>query len=175
MNTLEKVLGYLRNKCERVFLDLEKEYGQEKLLKYLSDDPLKEAQESNEPDSTADELIFLAYTSIDNLEEKNAIEPRVNFFLDIFKNILDTLRSNSKLLEFYNDTARKLFAFCKKYNCKSEYRKISETLHSHFNQIIKLDKSPEANSKIPYPIKLEEDSQVAQVLKIRKEQLEVAL
>ena len=38
MNLLEKVLTYLRNKCERVFLDLEKKFGAKKLMKYISDD-----------------------------------------------------------------------------------------------------------------------------------------
>ena len=95
---------------------------------------------------------------MDYLEEKNKILPRANFYLETCKNILDTLRSNSKLLEFYNDTARKIFGFCEKYKNKKEYRRISETLHSHFNQIIKYDKSVmEQNSKIPYPIKLDEE------------------
>mgnify|MGYP006095957463 CR=1 FL=1 len=143
MNLLEKVLSYLRNKCEKVFNDLEKEYGQEKLMQFLSDDHVQAATPAvSEQEATSDELIFLAYTSLDELEEKHAVQPRASFFLDICKNILDTLRSNSKLLEFYNDTARKIFAFCKKYKSKREYRRISETLHSHFNQILKLDKEP---------------------------------
>jgi len=176
MNLLEKVLSYLRNKCEKVFNNLEKEYGQEKLMQFLSDDHVQEATPAvSEQEATSDELIFLAYTSLDELEEKHAVQPRASFFLDICKNILDTLRSNSKLLEFYNDTARKIFVFCKKYKCKREYRRISETLHSHFHQILKLDKAPDQNSKIPYPIKLDEEEQVTQVLKLRKEQLELAL
>ena len=174
MNLLEKVLTYLRNKCEKVFNDLEKEYGQQKLKQFLSDDQ-EEVQTVNEFEATSDELLFLAYTSLDELNEKHSIQPRASFFLDICKNILDTLRSNSKLLEFYNDTARKIFTFCKKYKNKREYRRISETLHSHFNQIIKLDKEPEANSKIPYPIKLDEDDQITKVLILRKEQLDLAL
>jgi hypothetical protein len=68
-----------------------------------------------------------------------------------------------------------MFAFCKKYKCKREYRRVSETLHSHFNQIIKMDKAPEQNNKIPHPIKLDEDDQLTMVLKLRKEQLELAL
>jgi len=48
MNLLEKVLTYLRNKCEKVFLDLEKEYGSERLMKYLSDDTSIETVEFNE-------------------------------------------------------------------------------------------------------------------------------
>lgn len=68
-----------------------------------------------------------------------------------------------------------MFEFCKKYKCKREYRRVSETLHSHFNQIIKNDKQPDLNSKIPHPIKLDEDDQLTMVLKLRKEQLELAL
>jgi len=144
MNLLEKVLTYLRTKCEKVFLDLEKEYGQNSLMKFLSDTyEQAEGQIVHEQDASSDELIFLAYTSLDYLEEKHRVQPRAAFFLDICKNILDTLRSNSKLLEFYNDTARKIFSFCKRYRCRREYRRISETLHSHFNQILKLDKAPE--------------------------------
>jgi hypothetical protein len=143
-NLLEKVLTYLRNKSEKVFIALEKEYGVEKLMGYLSDAPEElDSTVINEQDATPDDLLFLAYTNLDYLEEKHAIQPRAFFFLDICKNILDTLRSNSKLLEFYNETARKVFAFCKKYKCKREFRRVSETLHSHFNQIIKLDKSNE--------------------------------
>jgi len=38
-----------------------------------------------------------------------------------------------------------------------------------------MDKAPEQNSKIPHPIKLDEDDQLFNVLKLRKEQLELAL
>ena len=157
-NLLEKVLTYLRNKSEKTFLELEKDQGQEKLMKILSDDP-QEADENqiNELDATPEDLILIAYTGLDHLEEKQRIQPKATFFLDICKSILDTLRSNSKLLVFYNATASKMFDFCKKYKCKREYRRVSETLHSHFNQIIKNDKQPDLNSKIPHPIKLDED------------------
>lgn len=175
MNLLTQVITYLRNKAQKVFTDIEKEFGQEKLIKYLSDDSNVETLQLNDQDSTADELIFLAYTGIETLSEKNRILPRVNFFLEISKTILDTLRSNSRLLEFYNDTARLVFNFCKKYKSSKEFKVVSETLHSHFNQIIKLDKSGEQNSKIPFPIKLEEPEQVTKVLQIRKEQLDIAI
>jgi hypothetical protein len=161
-NLLEKVLSYLRNKSEKVFIELEKQYGTERLMAYLSDAPEElDSTVINEQDATPDELIILAYTNLDYLEEKQTLQPRAFFFLDICKNILDTLRSNSKLLEFYNDTARKVFAFCKKYKCKREFRRVSETLHSHFNQIIKMDKQSEQNSKIPHPINLDEEDQIA--------------
>jgi len=75
----------------------------------------------------------MAYTNLDAIVEKSKVMPRINFFIDTFKSILDTLRTNSKLLDFYNETARIVFRFCRKYRNKREYKKISETLHSHFN------------------------------------------
>jgi len=99
----------------------------------------------------------MAYANLDALELKSNIMPRINFFTETSKNILDTLRSNSRLLGFYNDTARKVFKFCQKYNNKREFKKVSETLHSHFNQILKYDKLNESSGRIPYPIKLDED------------------
>ena len=38
MNLLTKVLLYLRNKCEKVYLAVEKEVGEQKLLSYLSEE-----------------------------------------------------------------------------------------------------------------------------------------
>jgi hypothetical protein len=115
MNLLTSVITYLRTKCIKIFTDLEKEYKHDQLMKYLSDNGSVDPLELNDHHSTSDELIFLAYTGIDSLAEKNKILPRVNFFLDISKNILDTLRSNSKLLDFYNETTRIIFNYCKKY------------------------------------------------------------
>ena len=79
--------------------------------------------------------------------------------MEVCKIILDVLRQNSKMLDFYNTTAYKCFDFCKKFQCKREYKKVSETLHFHFNQILKQSKHPEllAQSKIPFPVKLEEE------------------
>jgi hypothetical protein len=121
----------------------------------------------------SEDLLFLAYTDIKAVEEKQLVMPRIQFFLEIMKTLLDTLRSNSRFLEFYHDTARKIFEFCREFKSKKEYRKVSDTLHSHFNQILKYDRTPD--NKIPNPIKLDEDEQITWVLKLRKEQLELAL
>jgi len=116
MPLLEKILNLLRNKAEKVYKKLEQEFGQEELRKYISDEQEDaDGPSINEQDCSPEDLIFLAYTSLDHIEKKQAIQPRATFFLDTCKNILDTLRSNSKLLDFYNDTAQKIFDFCKKY------------------------------------------------------------
>lgn len=63
------------------------------------------------------------------------------------------------MLDFYNSTAQRVFDFCNKYNYRIEYNRVSETLHSHFNQILKFQKNPELliQSKIPFPVRLEEE------------------
>lgn len=136
---MEKVLEHLRVKAEREYEKLEKEFSVQKLKEYFSDENTSEKRLDLES-AQAEDLMMMAYTQIDAIEEKQAIMPRALFFLETCKIILDTLRSNSKLLEFYNDTARKVFNFCRKYNARKEFRKISETLHNHFNQIVKHDK-----------------------------------
>ena len=73
MNLLEKVLTYLRNKSERVFLDLEREYTHEKLVSLLSDEVAETPVEAPDQISSSDELIFLAYTSLDKLQEKHSV------------------------------------------------------------------------------------------------------
>lgn len=79
------------------------------------------------------------------------------------------------MLDFYNNTAQKCFEFCSKYNYKQEYQKVSETLHSHFNQILKQSKNPEVQSKIPFPVKLDEEDALQKVLELRYQQLKIAL
>jgi translation initiation factor 3 subunit A len=103
--------------------------------------------------------------------------PHVNFFIEVCKIILDTLRQNSKLLEFYNQTAIRCFEFCAKYSYKSEYQKVSDTLHSHFNQVVKQAKHPDPQqlAKIPFPIKLDEEDTLQKLLELRYEQLRIAL
>ena len=81
------------------------------------------------------------------------------------------------MLDFYNQTAQRVFDFCSKYGYKAEYQKVSETLHSHFAQIIKLSKHPElfTQSKIPFPVRLDEEDALQKVLELRYHQLKIAL
>ena len=73
--------------------------------------------------------------------------------------------------------ATNLFAFCHKFRCQREYRKLADTLHNHFQQLVKAKKNPEqyANSKIPYPVKLDDPECQKFLLELRKTQMEYAL
>lgn len=53
-------------------------------------------------DATADDLILLANCDIELIVERNEHLPRITFFVETYKIILETLRQNSRLLELYN-------------------------------------------------------------------------
>lgn len=72
-NLLEKVLLYLRNKSEREYEKLERDYSVEQLNRFLSDDQGANAEPVDAPELEAgtgspEDLMFIAYTSIDALE-----------------------------------------------------------------------------------------------------------
>ena len=121
--------------------------------------------------------MLLANVDVEDLIERNALLPRIHFFIETYKIILDTLRQNSRLIELYNQSANRLFMFCYKYKCLKEYRKVSETLHVHFAYILKAAKQPDLyqNSKIPYPVTLEDEESTTKLLDLRHTQLEYAL
>lgn len=96
--------------------------------------------------------------------------PKINFYTEVCKTILDTLRQNAKLLDLYNSTAIKLFEMCCRYQSKKEFKKVSETLHAHFNQILKQAKNPDfyKKSNIPHPVTLDEkDGCIIKLLELR--------
>jgi translation initiation factor 3 subunit A len=119
----------------------------------------------------------LANSQYDAIEARHPLMARVSFFIDVCKIILDTLRQNAKTLDFYNATAQRVFDFCQKYNYRFEYNRVSETLHSHFNQVLKFQKQPEllVQSKIPFPVRLDEEDALQKLLELRYHQLKIAL
>lgn len=128
-------------------------------------------------DATPEELLLLANCELEDIIDKNRLIPKIDFHTAVAKIILDTLRQNSKLLHLYNHVATKLFEFCLKFNSQREYRRLAETLFSHYQQLVKAKKSPEqyANTKIPYPVKLDDPECQKYLLELRKTQIEYAL
>ena len=178
MSLLENVLKTLKAKTEDIIKKVEEVEGEDKLRQMLSEDSAQNLTFlSGDGDINPDDLILMANCQYSEVEEKNRLMPNITFFIEVCKIILDTLRQNSKMLDFYNLTAQRCFEFCAKYNYKSEYQKVSETLHSHFNQIIKQSKHPELllQSKIPFPVKLDEEDALQKVLELRYQQLKIAL
>jgi len=169
MNLLEHIVTYLRTETEKLITALEEKKGVEKIKEILA------RNVENVVDESPEDLLILANCEFDTMKEREEVFPKVTFLIEVYKIILDSLRQNSKLIDFYNDTAKRGFEFCRKYACKQEFRYLSETLHSHFNQIIDVAKNREKALKIPFPVRLEEDETLKKVFFIRTEQLRMAL
>lgn len=184
MESLKSVLKRLKDRAEEIIKATEEETeGEATLRKLLSggdtqaDSAVSAFLSADTAELNPEELILLANCNFEQVEAQQSLMNRVLYFIDVCKIILDTLRMNAKMLDFYNLTAQRVFDFCSKYNYKVEYTRVSETLHSHFNQILKLAKHPEllVQSKIPFPVRLDEDDSLQKVLDLRYHQLKIAL
>jgi hypothetical protein len=120
-------------------------------------------------------MMLLANCDIDDLLEKDRLLPKITFFMETYRIIMDTLRQNNRLMDLYNLSGTRLLDFCCKYKCKKEFLKASKTLHDHFQYILKAAKAPEHMGKIPYPVTLKDDECVSKLLDMRQTQLEYAL
>ena len=70
------------------------------------------------------------------VEGKEVFIPALNFLWEVYKIILDIVRSNQLMLIVYNETAKKAFEFCLRYNRKKDFSKITDILYNHLNSII---------------------------------------
>jgi len=186
MELLKNVLKRLKDRTEEIIKAAEEdtEGGETRirdLINGVESEPHTQAVASfltgDTNELNPDELMVLANCQYEAIEQRQPLMSRVSFFIDVYKIILDTLRQNAKMLDFYNATAQRVFDFCHKYNYKLEYGRVSETLHSHFNQILKFQKHPELliQSKIPFPVRLDEEDALQKLLELRYHQLKIAL
>ena len=97
MNLLESVFNYLIKKINQLVKSVENEHGTEKLI-YLLSESEKTGQQADsvahiqENDATPEELILLANCDIEEITEKLDIVPKINFYTEVSKIILDPLR-----------------------------------------------------------------------------------
>lgn len=179
MPLLESVFKYLIKENNKILVETEKKEGCDRISALLTDQSSNDNQNIEQAifhagEATPEQMILLANCDIDNLVEKNRLLPKITFFLEAYKIIMDTLRQNNRLMDLYNQSAYKLLDFTHKYKCKKEFLKGSKILHDHFQYILKAAKMPEHN-KIPYPVTLKDDECTSKLLDMRQIQLEYAL
>ncbi len=176
---LESVFKYLIKENNKILTDTERKEGAERISALLTDESSLDNQNIEQAifhsgEATPEQMMILANCDIDDLLEKNRLLPRVTFFMETYKIIMDTLRQNNRLLDLYNQAATKLLDFTHKYHCRKEFLKASKILHDHFTYIVKAAKNFEQN-KIPYPVTLKDDECTSKLLDMRQIQLEYAL
>jgi translation initiation factor 3 subunit A len=94
------------------------------LLSMISFDPMV----SNKPPATAAAASTSASTS-------QILLPSLKFLWEIYRAILDILRSNSKLEHVYHITAQSALKFCQTYHRKMEFRHLCDMLRTHLGNL----------------------------------------
>lgn len=82
--------------------------------------------------------------------DRTILLPWVKFLWESYCQCLELLRVNSHCENLYHDIARMAFQFCLKYNRKMEFRKLSEKLRKHLDDITKVS-AQSANVSITKP------------------------
>jgi hypothetical protein len=104
---LENVLKHLRQKTEQIMVDLKKELGVEKISELLNEQILTSADSDQNAhqfdlEINPEDLTLVAFVDLNEVENKHKLMPKINFYMDVNRIILDSLRQNSKMLDFYN-------------------------------------------------------------------------
>lgn len=156
--SLEKVIRYLLEKAE----------DQCSRAKAAVDAAATAAQEAPTPLSVLDDegddgdggdggigpqALLLSSMSTDPAKSQRdslMLLPSLKFLWEIYRAVLDILRSNSKLEHVYHSTAQSAFRFCGEYSRRIEFRRLCELLRMHLGNLQKYgdDVSGKQNSKV---------------------------
>jgi hypothetical protein len=156
--SLEKVIRYLLERAE----------DQCSRAKAAADAAATAASETPAPLSVLDEAadeegegeggigpqaILLSSMSTDpakNQRDSLMLLPSLKFLWEIYRAVLDILRSNSKLEHVYHATSVSAFQFCRVYSRRTEFRRLCDLLRMHLGNLQKYggDEATKPNSKV---------------------------
>lgn len=66
--------------------------------------------------------------------DRDLLAPWLKFVWEAYKNCLELLKNNNKVEPLYKEVAKQGFAFCAKYQRKTEFRKLCELIRQHMFQ-----------------------------------------
>lgn len=87
-------------------------------------------------DSPEDLLLSTLQIEVRSAEARG-IHQALRSVWDVYKMVLDLLRTTPKLERVYHETARKAFLFCKDNQRPQEFKRLCDVLRSHFALILK--------------------------------------
>ncbi|CAF3804580.1 unnamed protein product, partial [Rotaria sordida] len=66
--------------------------------------------------------------------DRDMLAPWLKFVWESYKQCLDLLKNNNRVEKIYQEVAQMGFRFCQQYNRRPEFRKLCDTIRTHFTQ-----------------------------------------
>ncbi|CAF0947652.1 unnamed protein product [Adineta ricciae] len=66
--------------------------------------------------------------------DRDMLAPWLKFVWESYKQCLDLLKNNNRVEKIYQEVAQMGFRFCQQYNRRPEFRKLCDTIRTHFQQ-----------------------------------------
>lgn len=134
--SLEKVIRYLLEKAE------DKCTKAKAAATILSESPTStlETTFGEDDDGIAPQAILLSSMSTDpakNQRDSLLLMPSLKFLWEIYRAVLDILRSSSKLEHVYHAAAVGALKFCQVYQRRTEFRRLCDMLRMHLGNLQK--------------------------------------
>ncbi len=66
--------------------------------------------------------------------DRDMLAPWLKFVWESYKQCLDLLKNNNRVEKIYQEVAQMGFRFCQQYNRRTEFRRLCDTIRTHFQQ-----------------------------------------
>ncbi|CAJ0578705.1 unnamed protein product, partial [Mesorhabditis spiculigera] len=159
VTSLEKVISHLLTQAQQKAEDAQK----------TSIEKVEEIDDLDQGD--APEHLLLSVVSgaaAQDRMDRTVLAPWLRFLWDSFRNCLELLRNNAQVEHLYHKVTRQSLAFCAKYQRRTEFRKLSDLLRLHLNQIQK-------QQHLPHGVKLSSPESLVLMQDTRLCQLDTAI
>jgi len=157
--SLEKVIRYLLEKAEDQCNKAKAAADAAAATASETPTPLSVLDDADDVDGEGEsgigpQAILLSSMTTDpakNQRDSLLLLPSLKFLWEIYRAILDILRSNSKLEHVYHATSVNAFQFCRTYQRRTEFRRLCDLLRMHLGNLQKYGDDSSAskpNSKV---------------------------
>lgn len=125
----------------------------EKVVKYLIEQSVSKCKEAKEATSgevpvddldestpDANNMMLLSTMTADPAQvqrESTVLLPKIKFLWEVYRVVLDILKSNSKLERLYHTTAIAALEFCAEYKRRTEFRRLCDLMRTHLQNLQK--------------------------------------
>uniref|UniRef100_A0AC35TNF1 Eukaryotic translation initiation factor 3 subunit A n=1 Tax=Rhabditophanes sp. KR3021 TaxID=114890 RepID=A0AC35TNF1_9BILA len=104
----------------------------------FSNERVEEIEDLEQADTPESMLLSVVSGAVaQDRRDRAILSPWLRFLWDSYRNCLDMLRNNQSFEQLYHEVARKSFGFCARYQRRTEFRKLCETLRLHLMLILK--------------------------------------